>query len=155
MHNRVCLTPLLDSLESHSWMLEEGRGVDIVYLDYQRTFVTVPNKRLLEKLRWYWIKHTLPQWIKDSLTDRTMRLFVNSRCSDWKAVLSGLPQGCLYYMWIIYQLGWKVKLRCLQMIPRSGKISHTEGALTIQKDLECLDEWLWKWLLKFNCWAWN
>ena len=51
MKGRSTLTNLLETLESWTNLLEEGFGIDVVYLDYRKAFDTVPHKRLLEKIR--------------------------------------------------------------------------------------------------------
>ena len=34
-------------------MMDEGGGVDIIYLDYSEAFDSVPHKRLLSKMKAY------------------------------------------------------------------------------------------------------
>jgi len=45
---RTCLTNLLECCESWTRASDEGFGVDVLYLDYRKTFDSVPIKRLLE-----------------------------------------------------------------------------------------------------------
>jgi len=51
--NRSCLTNLLESIEEWTEVIENGYGLDILFLDYQKAFDTVPHHRLMEKLRLY------------------------------------------------------------------------------------------------------
>ena len=44
---RSTLTNLLETLESWTRILDEGYGIDVIYLDYRKAFDTVPHKRLL------------------------------------------------------------------------------------------------------------
>ena len=44
MPGRSCLTNLLEALESWTRALDEGYGVDIIYLDYRKAFDSVPLK---------------------------------------------------------------------------------------------------------------
>ena len=48
---KSCLTNLLVSLYDISRMLDEGKDVDIVYLDYAKAFGKVPHKHLIDKLK--------------------------------------------------------------------------------------------------------
>ena len=48
---RSCLTNLLEVLEHWTSCMDEGYGVDVIYLDYRKAFDTVPHQRLLTKLR--------------------------------------------------------------------------------------------------------
>ena len=45
------LTNLLETFESCTRILEEGFGVDAIYLDYRKAFDTVPHLKLLYKLK--------------------------------------------------------------------------------------------------------
>ena len=49
---RSCLTNLLETLENWTRALDEGYGLDVVYLDYRKAFDSVPHQRLLEKNEW-------------------------------------------------------------------------------------------------------
>jgi hypothetical protein len=53
MSGRSCLTNLLESLESWTAALDEGYGIDVIYLDYRKAFDSVPTRRLMEKLKSY------------------------------------------------------------------------------------------------------
>ena len=41
----------MESLEKWTQALDEGFGVDVLYLDYRKAFDSVPHKRLSEKLK--------------------------------------------------------------------------------------------------------
>ena len=47
---RSCLTNLLEAFEPWTRLLDEGHGIDIIFLDYCKAFDTVPHRRLLVKL---------------------------------------------------------------------------------------------------------
>jgi len=55
MSSRSCLTNLLEALENWTRALEEGYGIDIVYLDFRKAFDSVSHQRLLMKLKGYGI----------------------------------------------------------------------------------------------------
>ena len=68
-----------------------GSPVDIIYLDFQKTFDEVPHQRLLLKLKAHGIGDSIIDWIEQWLIDRRQRVVVE--VSNWKSVLSGVPQG--------------------------------------------------------------
>jgi hypothetical protein len=56
---KSCLTNLLETLEDWTESLEEGFGVDVLYLDYQKAFDTVLHQRLKKKLQWYGVSGSI------------------------------------------------------------------------------------------------
>ncbi|MFZ2537549.1 MAG: reverse transcriptase family protein, partial [Oscillospiraceae bacterium] len=88
---RSCLTNLLESFEEWTAALDEGYGIDIVFLDYQKAFDSVPHKRLIEKLKCYGIGGKILAWIQEFL--REMRVLVNGAYSSWTKIISVVPQG--------------------------------------------------------------
>jgi len=105
------LTNLFETLESWTRILDEGLGIDVIYLDYRKAFDTVPRKRLIDELRGSGINGSLLRWIDQFLLDRKMRVQVNVSLSDWFKVFSGVPQGsvlcrcCFSSMFKIFRSG--------------------------------------------------
>ena len=53
----------------------------------------MPHQRLLLKLKACCIGDGIIDWIEQCLTDRRQRVVVDGDVSNWKSVLSGVPQG--------------------------------------------------------------
>jgi len=70
VNGRSCLTNLLEVMEAWTRALDDGYGVDVIYLDYRKAFDTVPHKRLLNKLLSYGIGSQVTEWIRSFLSDR-------------------------------------------------------------------------------------
>ena len=90
---RSCLTNMLSFLEEITKWIDVGSSVDIIYLDFQKAFDKVPHQRLLLKLKAHGIGDSITDWIEQWLTDRRQRVVVDGEVSNWKSVLSGVPQG--------------------------------------------------------------
>ena len=93
MSGRSCLTNLLETLECWTKALDEGVGIDVLYLDYRKAFDSVPHKRLIERLKEYWITGKLLDWVQSFLNSRKMRVGVKGSFSEWFVVLSWVPRG--------------------------------------------------------------
>jgi len=61
MSNRSCLTNLLETFEDWTKAVDQGYGVDMIYLDYSQAFDSVPHCRLVCKLDAYGIRGDLSQ----------------------------------------------------------------------------------------------
>ena len=53
----------------------------------------MPHQRLLLKLKVHGIGNDVINWIEMWLTHRRQRVIVDGEISNWKSVLSGVPQG--------------------------------------------------------------
>ena len=73
--------------------MDERSPVDIIYLDFQKAFYKVPHERLKLKLTSHGIGRSILNWIWQWLIDRRQRVVVYGEISNWKSILSGVPQG--------------------------------------------------------------
>ena len=63
---------------------------NIIYLDFKKAFDKVPHHLLKLKAG---IGNSMINWIEKWLIDRRQRVVVDGEVSNWKSVLSGVPQG--------------------------------------------------------------
>ena len=71
----------------------DRRGIaSVIYLNFQKAFDKVPLQRLLLKLKAHGIGDGIIDWIEQWLTDRKQRVLVDGEVSNWKSVLSAVPQ---------------------------------------------------------------
>ena len=58
-----------------------------------KAFDLVPQRRPIHKISGYGAPNKLTLWLDDFLKDRRQRVVRGDSISDWKEVLSGVPQG--------------------------------------------------------------
>ena len=93
LKGKSCLSNLLNCFDKIDDILCNGDDVDILYLDFQKAFDTVPHHRLLYKLEMYGISGQTLRVISDFLSNRTFQVRVGDTLSDVFDVTSGVPQG--------------------------------------------------------------
>ena len=73
-------------------------------MDFKKAYDKVPHRRLVLKLEKYGIEGEVLDWIKMFLHERQQRVCVNGFYSDWKDVVSGIPQGSVLgaLLFVIY-----------------------------------------------------
>ena len=85
-----------------------GNITDVVYLDFQKVFHSVPHKRLMVKLLAYVISGVILNWINAFLNGQTQSVIVNGIASRKEAVLSGVPQESVLLLFFVsfFSLCW-------------------------------------------------
>ena len=59
--------------------VDEGKAVDIVYLDFKKAFDKVPHRRLLAKVRACGVVGQVANWIANWLRGRKQKVAVSGR----------------------------------------------------------------------------
>ena len=92
---RSTLTQLLSHWDNIMEGLEQGAGVDCVYLDFAKAFDKVETGVLLHKLKHGKVKGKLGCWLAAFLdsNNRQQAVAVEGRISSLSPVISGVPQG--------------------------------------------------------------
>ena len=86
------MTNLLVATKNWTEELDQGRPVDVIYLDYEKAFDKVPHCRLVYKLDHFGIRGTLLQWIKSFVSNRNFRVRVGGQYSEEFDVASLMVQ---------------------------------------------------------------
>ena len=154
---RSCITQLIEVIDEWTENLDKRENMDVVYLDFQKAFDTVPHKRLLKKLEGYGIKGNVLRWIASYLDNRQQRVILNGKESDWQAVTSGIPQGSVLgptlFLLYINDLPDVVE-NVVKLFADDTKIysivNNETQQIALQEDLNRLMNWSETWLLHFN-----
>ncbi len=157
LSGRSASLQLLRVLDEWTQQLDDGREVDVVYMDFKKAFDSVPHERLLAKLEGYGVTDPMLGWIRSFLSDRTQRVVVRSAASPWRPVTSGIPQGSVLgpvlFVIFINDLPGAVE-SSLYLFADDSKISRPIlSALDrdiLQQDLNKMHSWSEDWLLSFH-----
>jgi hypothetical protein len=156
-NKRSTVTQLLETLDDWTMALDNSQNIDIIYLDFQKAFDTVPHRRLMNKLESYGIMGSVYEWIKSFLTDRKQRVCVSGNMSSWEAVTSGIPQGSvlgpILFVIFINDMPEVVSSMCKLFADDTNMyrvVEEHSDNMTLQEDLYNLSSWSRTWLLKFN-----
>ena len=79
-------TQLLEYFGDIEDMLDEGNCIDVVYLDCQKAFDTVPHSHLIDKVEAAGIGGEVENWTRCFLEDRKQRVVIKNSQSSWKRV---------------------------------------------------------------------
>ena len=146
---RSCLSQLLQHFDIITKLLEEGKNVDVVYLDFGKAFDKLDIKITLQKLFKIGITGKLHRWIDSFLTDRRQTVVVQRHCSAESPVLSGVPQGSvlgpLLFLVMIGDIDDNVISSSVSSFADDTRVltgvTSTQDVLNLQTDLDTIYNW--------------
>ncbi|KAF2348737.1 Reverse transcriptase domain [Trinorchestia longiramus] len=154
---RICLTNILDFFGEVNRIYDCTKAVDLVYLDFQKTFDKVPHERLMAKVEAHRIRGNYSRWTQNWLTSRTQRVVIHDETSDSTFVTSGVPQGSVLgpRLFIIYINDLDVGIISkINKFDDNTKLCHRaftkRNKATIQSDLNRFLQWTKTWQMSFN-----
>ena len=117
----------------------------------------MPHQRLLLKLKAHGIGNDVINWIEKWLTQRKQRVIVDGEISNWKSVLSGVPQGSvlgpILFLTYINDLEDDTSSKVFKFADDTivfRKVTNDTDEQSLQDDLDKLGKWSEKWQMLLN-----
>ena len=154
---KSCTTNLLETVDFVSQAMHNGDSVDLIELDFEKAFDTVPHRKLMVKTRAFGFHDQILNWIAEFLKNRRQRVVLGEEVTEWKQVLSGVPQGSvlgpLLFVIFINDMPRKITNPSKLYADDSKILSVIKSdldAAVLQDDLYSICEWCDVWQAKFN-----
>ncbi|CAM4550905.1 unnamed protein product [Caretta caretta] len=148
---KSCLTNLIAFYDEITGSVDEGKAVDMLFLDFSKVFDTVSHSILVSKLKKYGLDECTIRWVESWLDCRAQRVVINGSMSSWQPVSSGVPQGSVLrpVLFKIFINDLEDGVDCtLSKFADDTKLG--EEVDRIQRALDKLEDWAKRNLMRFN-----
>ena len=127
-------------------MVDKGRAVAVVYLDFSKAFSSVSHSILKDKLMKYGLGKWTARWTENWLHCWAPSVVISGTQSSWRPVPSGVPQG-----WLLDRILFSVRVNDLDdgaehtlsksadNTKQGGVADTPDGCAAVQRDLDRLE----------------
>ena len=154
------IAQLLSIIHEIQTAFDENPTVDVrgVFLDISKAFDKVWHDGIIFKLKSYGVEGELLSLLKNYLENREQRVVLNGQTSEWRKIMSGVPQGSvlgpLLFLIYINDLPDGINSLCKIFADDTSLFSKVydihNSASKLNDDLEKISYWAYQWKMQFN-----
>jgi len=155
---KSCLTNLIAFYDGMTGWVDEGRALNVVYLDFSKAFGSVSrNNIFIGNVRKCGLDEWSVKWIDSWLNGRAQWVVISGADSGWRPVTSGVSQGSVLgpvlFNFFINHMDEELDCTLSKFAGGTklgGVVDKLDSCAAIQRDLDGLESWAERNLMRFN-----